>query len=75
MSDNTNLMSTTAAMKDNLAEKFEIGVVEYCLQDCKNCPLYGVAGCPLFRAWLSTEVNGKDKQDFRIVCYIMRGVH
>ena len=27
--------------------------------DRKNCPLYGVAGCPLSRGCLSIEVNGR----------------
>ena len=31
-----------------------------CIQlRCKNCSLYGVAGCPLFRGYLSIEVNGR----------------
>ena len=42
--------------------------------DCKNCPLYRVAGCPLFRGCLSIEVNGRTVGTFRIVRYIM-GVH
>ena len=42
--------------------------------DCKNCPLYGVAGCPLFMGCLSIEVNGRTVGTFRIVRYIM-GVH
>ena len=25
----------------------------------QKCPLYGVAGCPLFRGCLSIEVNGR----------------
>ena len=39
--------------------------------DCKNCPLYEVAGCPLFRGCLSIEVNGRTVGTFRIVRYIM----
>ena len=65
-------------MADNLAEK-----VDECLLnrgrlvlfaynwDHKNCPLYGVAGCPLFRGCLSIEVNGGTVRTFRIVCYIV----
>ena len=39
--------------------------------DRKNCLVYGVAECPLFRGCLSIEVNGKTIGTFRIVCYIM----
>ena len=39
--------------------------------DHEKCPLYGVAGCPLFRGCLSIEVNGKIVGTFRIVRYIM----
>ena len=39
--------------------------------DHKNCPLYAVAGCPLFRGCLSIEVNGRTVGTFRIVRYIM----
>ena len=39
--------------------------------DREKCPLYGVAGCPLFRGCLSIEVNGRAVGTFR---YIM-GVH
>ena len=39
--------------------------------DRENCPLYGVAGCPLFRGCLSIEVNGRAVGIFRIVHYIM----
>ena len=42
--------------------------------DCENCPLYGVAGCPLFRGCLSIEVNGRTVGTFRIVRYIVPGV-
>ena len=42
--------------------------------DRKSCPLYGVAGCPLFRGCLSIEVNERTVGTFRIVCYIV-GVH
>ena len=41
--------------------------------DHKNCPLYRVAGCPLFRG-LSIEVNGRTVGTFRIARYIV-GVH
>ena len=40
-------------------------------RDHENCPLYGVAGCPLFRGCLSTEVNERIVGTFRIVRYIM----
>ena len=36
-----------------------------------NCSLYGVAGCPLFRGCLSTEVNGRTVWTFRSARYIM----
>ena len=39
--------------------------------DCENCPLYGVAGCPLFGGCLSIEVNGRTVGTFRIVRYIV----
>ena len=39
--------------------------------DLENCPLYRVAGCPLFRGYLSIEVNVRTVGTFR---YIM-GVH
>ena len=39
--------------------------------DHESCPLYGVAGCPLFRGCLSIEVNGRTVWTFRIVRYIM----
>ena len=39
--------------------------------DRESCPLYGVAGCPLFRGCLSIEVNGKTVGTFRIVRYIV----
>ena len=65
-------------MVDNRAEK-----VDECLLnrgrkvsfaynwDRESCPLYGVAGCPLFRGCLSIEVNGKTVGTFRIVRYIV----
>ena len=37
--------------------------------DHENCPLYEVAGCPLFRGCLSIEVHGRTVGTFRIVCY------
>ena len=37
----------------------------------KNYPLYGVAGCLMFRGCLSTEVNVKTVMTFGIVCYVM----
>ena len=39
--------------------------------DHENCPLYGVAGCPLFRGCLSIEVNGRTVGTFGIACYIV----
>ena len=39
--------------------------------DRENCPLYGVAGCPLFRGCLSIEVDGRAIGTFRIVRYIV----
>ena len=39
--------------------------------DRENCPLYEVAGCPLFRGCLSIEVNGRTVGTVRIVRYIM----
>ena len=43
-----------------------------CLQlGPRKCPLYGVAGCPLFRGCLSIEVNGRAVGTFRIVRYIV----
>ena len=42
--------------------------------DRENCPLYEVAGCPLFRGCLSIEVNGRAVGTFIIVRYIV-GVH
>ena len=42
--------------------------------DRKNCPLYGIVGCPLFRGCLNIEVNGRTVGTFRIVRYIM-GAH
>ena len=64
-------------MVDNLAEKVDEcplnrgrWVLLACNWDRENCPLYGVAGCPLFRG-LSIEVNGMPVGTFRIVCYIM----
>ena len=37
----------------------------------RKCPLYGVARCPLFRGYLSIEVNGMTAGTFRIVRYIV----
>ena len=37
----------------------------------KKCPLYGVAGCPLFREFSRIEVDGEMVKTFRIV----KGVH
>ena len=42
----------------------------------ESCPLYGVAGCPLFRGCLSIGVNGRTVVTFRIVRYIVAvGMH
>ena len=65
-------------MVDNLAEK-----VDECLLnrgrrvllaynwDRESCPLYGVAGCLLFRGCLSIEVNVRTVGTFRLVRYIV----
>ena len=37
----------------------------------RNCLLYEVAGCPLFRGCLSIKVNGRTVRNFRIVHYIV----
>ena len=39
--------------------------------ECKTCLLHRVAGCRLFRDFLSTEVNGKTVRISRSVCYII----
>ena len=39
--------------------------------DLENCPLYGVVRCLLFRGCLSTKVNGRIVETFRIVRYIV----
>ena len=67
-------------MVDNLAEKVDecplnwdrrVLLVYMYNWDRKNCRLYGVVGCLLFRGCLSIEVNGRTIGTFRIVCYIM----
>ena len=64
-------------MVDNLAEKvgkcpLNPGQVLLTYNwDRKKCPLYGVAGCLLFRGYLSIEVNGRTVGTFRIVHYIV----
>ena len=59
---------------DSLAEKVD-GVIKQVLLayswDRKNCLLYGVAGCPLFKGCLSIEVNGRIVGTFGIVHYIV----
>ena len=45
-----------------------------CNWDRENCPLYGVAGCPLFRGCLSIEVNGRTVGTFRIMGVCFSGV-
>ena len=70
-------------MADNLAEKVDKCPLNWGLQvlfsynwDCENCPLYRVAGCPLFRGCLSVEVNGRTVGTFSIYhgCLLLRGV-
>ena len=63
---------------DNLAEKVDECALNRGRKvllaynwDRENCPLYGVAGCPLFRGCLSTKVNGMTVGTFRIVHYIV----
>ena len=34
--------------------------------ECENCPLSGVAGCPLFRVCISIGVNGRAVWTFGI---------
>ena len=67
-------------MVDSLAEKVDECPLnrDRCLRtiavrtcDRENCPLYGVAGCPLFRGCLSIEVNGRAIGTFRIDRYIV----
>ena len=72
------MLLTPVAMICNLAEK-----VDKCLLnrghwvlftydwDLESCPLYRVAGCPLFRGCLSIEVNGRTVGTFRIARYIV----
>ena len=69
-------------MVDNLAEKVEecplnwgCWVLLAYNWDHENCPLCGVAGCPLFRGCLSIEVNGMAVGTFRIAHYIVARVH
>ena len=77
MRSNVKLL-TTAAMVDYLDEKVDEcplnqgrSVLLAYNWDCKNCPLYEVAGCPLFRGCLSIEVNERAVGTLRIVCYIV----
>ena len=58
VSNSANVKLTPAAMQDNLAEKVDGCPLSrgcYILfvynWDHENCPLYGVAGCPLFRGF------------------------
>ena len=58
---------------DNLAEKIDecpLNRGRYVLfvynWEPERCPLYGVAGCPLFRGCLSIEVCGEIIGTFRI---------
>ena len=61
-------------MVDNLAIKVDECPLNQCFLsinwDCESCPLYGVVWCPLFRHYLSIEVNGRTVGTFRIVHYI-----
>ena len=61
-------------MAVNLAEKVNECLLNWGRQvlftynwDHETCPLYGVAGCPLF----NIEVDGRTVGIFRIVLYIM----
>ena len=72
------MLLTAAVMVDNLAEKVDECPLnrgrEVLLAynwDRESCPLYGVAGCPLFRGCLSIEVNGRAIGTFRTVRYIV----
>ena len=63
---------------DNLAEKVDECPLnrDRCVlfaysRDRETCPLYRVAGCPLFRGCLSIEVNGKTVGTFRFIRYIV----
>ena len=65
-------------MVDNLAKKVDEcplnrdrQVLFAYIWDRESCPLYGVAGCPLFRGYLSIEVNGRTVGTFGIVRYIV----
>ena len=65
-------------MVDNLAEKVDECPLNWGCRvllaynwDRKNCPLYGVVGCLLFRGYLSIEVNGRAIGTFRYVRYIV----
>ena len=65
-------------MVDNLAEK--VNKCTVCIHlTLKNCLLYGVAGCPLFRGCFEVlEVNGRTVGTYGIARYIVRyivGVH
>jgi len=69
---------TTAVMVDNLAEKVEECALNRDHEvlfaynwDRESCPLHRVTRCPLFRDFLSIEVNGRTVGTFRIVRYIM----
>ena len=68
-SSNVKLL-TTAAMVDNLAKKCDECPLNVRLAynwNRENCPLYGVAGCPLFRSG-----EWKDSRDFQN-CPLYRG--
>ena len=60
------------AVEDNVAMFSELSfAARWQERDRENCQLYGVAWCPLFRGYLSIEVNGIPVGTFRIVRYIM----
>ena len=54
-------------MLDNLAEN----VAEYLLDWVRFCTMGTVVGCPLFRGYLSIEVNGETVGSFESVCYLV----
>ena len=65
-------------MVDNLAEKIDECppnwgcYVSFVYNwECKKCPLYGVAGCLLFRGFYCIEIYGEATGTFRIIRYIV----
>ena len=57
------------AVEYNMATVFKVLFVYN--WDRESCPLYRVVECPLFKGYLSIEVNGKTVGIFRNVHYIM----